>query len=373
MPKERTYYIDNIRVLLTILIVLHHLAITYGAPGGWYYQEGLPGFPSLLLYAMFTSINQAFIMGFFFLLSGYFTPGSYDRKGAGPFLEARLLRLGIPLLFYILAIDPLITYARAVVIRGFTGSIIQYFGDYFGGFHGLGTGPLWFVEALLIFNCFYVLWRLISKGATRDFKVPGNTTFVLVAILLGVVTFAVRIWLPMGWTFAPLGLQFPYFPQYIGMFVIGMIAYRGNWLEHLTVKMGRLWLWIAIILALLLPVLFFVAAPGGDDTYIRGGFHWQSFAFSLWEQLLCVALVVALTVLFREKRNRQGKLGRSMAASAYTAYIFHAPIIVLLAFGLRSIEIELILKFVLVAPLAIFLCFSISTLIRKLPFTRRIL
>jgi len=28
MPKERVYFIDNIGVLLTILIILHHLAIT---------------------------------------------------------------------------------------------------------------------------------------------------------------------------------------------------------------------------------------------------------------------------------------------------------------------------------------------------------
>lgn len=65
MPKERVYFIDNIRVLLTVLIILQHLSITYGAPGGWYYQEGQPGALSFLLYAMFTSINQAFIMGFF--------------------------------------------------------------------------------------------------------------------------------------------------------------------------------------------------------------------------------------------------------------------------------------------------------------------
>ena len=131
MPKERVYFIDNIGVLLTILIILHHLAITYGAPGAWYYQEGQPGMISILLYAIFTG--------------------------------------------------------------------------------------------------FYVVWRLIAKDAERDVKLPRNITIVLFALLLGVVTFTVRIWLPMGWTFVPLGLQSPFFPQYIGMFIIGMFACRGNW------------------------------------------------------------------------------------------------------------------------------------------------
>ena len=37
-------------------------------------------------------------MGFFFLLAGYFTPASYERKGAGAFLTDRFVRLGIPLI-----------------------------------------------------------------------------------------------------------------------------------------------------------------------------------------------------------------------------------------------------------------------------------
>jgi hypothetical protein len=31
---------------------------------------------------VFVTLNQAFFMGFFFLIAGYFTPASFDRKGA---------------------------------------------------------------------------------------------------------------------------------------------------------------------------------------------------------------------------------------------------------------------------------------------------
>jgi hypothetical protein len=33
-------------------------------------------------------------------------------------------------------------------------------------------------------------------------------------VALGVVTFVVRIWLPVGWFFAPLNFQLAHFPQY---------------------------------------------------------------------------------------------------------------------------------------------------------------
>ena len=47
------------------------------------------------------------------MISSYFTPGSYDRKGPGPYVLDRLKRLGIPLLFYIVVIDPLLSYVLA--------------------------------------------------------------------------------------------------------------------------------------------------------------------------------------------------------------------------------------------------------------------
>ncbi len=95
---SRAYYIDRIRVILTALVVLHHTAITYGAPGGWYYRE-LPFTGSLtgLFQVLFVSVNQAYFMGLFFLIAGYFTPASYDRKGPVRFSLDRLVRLGMGL------------------------------------------------------------------------------------------------------------------------------------------------------------------------------------------------------------------------------------------------------------------------------------
>jgi len=107
-PKAagRLLYIDNIRVFLTILVLLHHLMITYSGTGDWYYNEGSPDFIATALGGWFCATNQAYFMGLFLLISAYFVPGSYDRKGAGKFLKARLIRLGIPLAVYSWIINP---------------------------------------------------------------------------------------------------------------------------------------------------------------------------------------------------------------------------------------------------------------------------
>jgi glucan biosynthesis protein C len=381
--KTRLFFIDNLRILLIILLVLHHLAITYGHSGSWYYLEGRPDDITVLVATLFTTVNQAFFLAFFFMISGYFTPGSCDRKSPWPFLKDRLLRLGIPLLFYIIVIDPLIAYVLAVNVGGFAGPLWSFLARYFEGRYlkhfSLGSGPLWFVETLLIFTIIYLVLRLLLKASVtprqRDGNPPSNLAIAAFALLLGVVTFVVRLWLPMGWNFAPLNLQFPYFPQYIALFTVGIVAYRLNWFLGIPTATGKMWLGIALLcLLVVFPIMFVLggALEGNTDPFL-GGVHWQSFAFAVWEQFVCMGLVIGLLVLFRERLNHQGVLAKDMAASAYTVFIIHAPVIVFLALAVRGISLHPLLKFVLVAPVAIALCFVLAHYIRRLPLARDIL
>ena len=63
--KPRMFFVDNLRILLTILVISHHISITYGAPGSWYYQEGEVDMLSAIILTLFVAVNQAFFMGFF--------------------------------------------------------------------------------------------------------------------------------------------------------------------------------------------------------------------------------------------------------------------------------------------------------------------
>ena len=324
------------------------------------------------------AVNQAFFMGFLFLISGYFTAVSYDRKGPRRFLRDRLLRLGIPLLCYDFFIQPLLAYPLMQVgALEFDGSYREFLTMYYSSFH-IGTGPLWFVEALLIFAVFYVLWRVLVRSTVSpgqsDSKIPGYITISIFALALGAVTFVVRIWLPIGWAFGPLNLQFPFFPQYIGLFIIGTVAYRKNWFMRIPDAMGRLWLIIAIIfIVILMPILHVLGGASGDISPFMGGFHWQCFAYAVWEQFVGVAMIISLLVLFRNRFNRQGKAAKAMSASSYTAYIVHAPVLVLLTLAIRNITLYPLLKFALAGPIAILLCFALGNFIRQLPLARQIL
>jgi glucan biosynthesis protein C len=378
MERARLYFVDNLRILLITLIIMLHLSITYGGAGSWYYRNVPEGYMSVPL-TWHNGTVQAFSMGLFFLISGYFTPGSYDRKGPRWFFKDRLLRLGIPLFCYDFVIGPLMAYPLMQAGAQITsGSYFDYLARYYGRFH-IGTGPLWFVEALLIFTGFYVLWRLFAKthasSVQEDGKMPGNLIIALFALALGVVSFIVRIWLPIGWSFEPLNFQFPFFPQYIFMFIVGIVAYRRNWLVRIPDSMGKVWLGVSLLFILILfPALFVLGgAPSGNTSPFMGGFHWQCFGYAVWEQFTGVAMIISLLFVFRKHFNRQARLSRAMSASSYTAYVIHAPVVVLVTLAMRNISLYHLLKFALVVVVAVPLCFALANFIRQLPLARRIL
>jgi hypothetical protein len=359
-------------------VILQHLAITYGGPGDWFYNEpGELSDISTILMTLFLAINQSFFMGFFFMISSYFNPGSVDRKGGGAFLIDRLKRLGIPLVIFTLLIFPLIVYPIAR-LNGYSGALGEFLSLHYSDLGNFSFGPLWFVAMLLIFAVAYVLWRGFSRpskdSSQSEENAPGNGAIAAFALGLGVATFLLRIWVPVGDAVPLLNLQPAHVIQYIGLFIVGILAYRQNWLSSLSDAQRKLWSRIILLLIVLFVILFVSGgALEGDLDPFLGGAHWQSLAYSIWEQFMCMAVVVTLLVWFRERFNEQGRLARAMSSAAYATYIFHATTIVLLAIALRGIKLDLALKYVLVAPFAVTLSFLVGYVTKRLPLARNIL
>lgn len=380
-PKTltRLLFVDNIRVYLTILVLLHHLMITYAGTGSWYYTEGRQDFLTAKFGSWFCAIDQAYFMGLFLLISAYFVPGSYDRKGALRFFKDRLIRLGIPLAVFSWVINPLFIYVGLVLTENTQLSFWSYFPlEYFKTEALIGAGPLWFVEVLLIFSLVYVGYRLIvpPRPADRpvDTRFPTGRTIVAFAFLLGLAGFAVRIlFIADEYNFEPLNLQLPFFAQYIALFVLGLIAFRRNWLLGLPDAAGRLWMTVAILLIIAWLPMTQVLDASGDANALKGGWHWQSVVYSLWEAFFCVSMSIAVIYIFRRFLSRRGKLSEFLVPNAYTAYLIHAPIITTLAFAARDVDAYPLIKWVALALVAVPVCFALSSLIRKLPYTERVL
>ncbi len=380
MAGGRLAFVDNLRILLIALVVALHVAITYGGAGSWYYTEvRQPDAITLAALTFHNGVIQSFSMGLFFLLAGYFTPASYDRKGLWRFLKDRFLRLGIPLLFYGFVIQPLLYYplAKAGFIK-LDGSFREFLAGYYSSLH-IGWGPLWFVEALLILAVIYALLRSFVKAQASscrsEGRPPDGIAIAALACALGIGTFITRLWFPAGWVFGPLNFQFGYFPQYIALFTVGVMAYRGDWLLRTDARLGRQCLVAAGAFAVVgYPILFVAGgALSGEVSPFLGGLHWQSLAYAMWDQAVGVPMAVGLLVLFRERAGRGTPFIRSLADSTYTVYIIHAPVVVLLTLALRGLRLYPLLKFALALLVIVPACFALASIIRRLPEAKRIL
>jgi peptidoglycan/LPS O-acetylase OafA/YrhL len=174
IAPRRDLYIDRLRSVMTAFVIFHHTAITYGAVGGWFYKELHPSDSvSSLLLTLFCATQQAYFMGFFFLLAGYFTPASLERKGYARFISDRFLRLGLPLLVFGFILGPLTdAMVNAAEGRGIW-STFAWLWDH----KVFGNGPLWFAQALLMFCLVYCAWRAtfgpsLSEGQQIAERVP---------------------------------------------------------------------------------------------------------------------------------------------------------------------------------------------------------
>ncbi|MDQ7096771.1 acyltransferase family protein [Desulfosporosinus sp. PR] len=366
--KARLFYIDNLRLLMIILVVTHHLSITYSGGGSWYYIEGghLDAL-STLWFIVFKSFNQAYFMGILFMIAGYFVAGGYDRKGFGRFIGDRFKRLMIPTLIYIAAITPFI---ELVELKN------KWTGFSIAGFLS-GTGVLWFAAALFIFSLVYGLARLIiSRPATVTNEKQLKPSFAQAALLILIIAgcaFLIRIVQPIGTNI--LNMQLCFFASYIALFTVGIIAYRNNLFARISYKAGKRWLICGIVAGLaVLLVLVIAAVKSGNPSALKGGFTWQSAGYSLWESFVAVAMSIGLVTVFRENFNHQSEFIKAMSDSSFTVYMFHPPIIVAVTLLLKPIALLPIIKWLMLCLICIPLCFAIAYFVlQRVPILNRIL
>jgi glucans biosynthesis protein C len=373
-------FIDNLRILLICMVLVQHLSDTYGAAGSWMYRDPATAdaFTSTFL-TVLNSIGMAAGMGFFFLLAGYFTPGSYDRKGGASFLRDRLIRLGLPWLVYSLLLQPLVYY----IVNGLPGSFWSFYPTYFHQVDSIADGPIWFVELLLFFSLLYAAWRWLARlrpqAVSGTGTLPGYRAIFGFILALGLGSFVVRIWWPQYYQPSPFNLPMGYLLQYVCFYVLGIVAYRRNWLFKLTPRKGRNWSLIALLATLpfagvALPYVLGGGTAGGQaGTEIAGGVHWLSLAYTLWESFVIVGVCIGLLVLFRTRWNHQGKLAIGLAASAYTIYLIHPVVLVGFAYAFQGVTLYPLLKWAIAVLVTLPLCFLLSGLIRKIPLVNRVL
>lgn len=364
-----------------MLVVLHHAALTYGNIPLWFYTEPAQD-PTGAALDLLVMINQTFFMGMFFLFAGYFVPGSTDRRGRRGFVRERLVRLGAPLLLFVLLVRPLVLvpgWPRTQEFLAAEGMEMPFWLYHVVTFD---PGPMWFVEVLLVFSLAYVVVRsfLDRRGeratstveppprpeADRPLRWAGPLLVLTLGLVL--VTFTWRYLFPAPY-WPVVGLPSPgYLPQYAMMFVLGVLAHRNNWCARLPDR--ALWWGVAVAVSSL--VLYpMVGGLLGEAAQTPGS--WQALAVLVPEMFLGAGVAVALLVFFRRFLNRGNRLSRYLADNAFAVYFLHPLVLVYLAAAFGGWDAMALAKFALLAVAAVPVCWALAGAVRALPGVKRVL
>ena len=338
---KRLCYLDNLKVCLTVLVIMHHAGQAYGNGGAWPYTPSNPAEFMPWIWHFF-STNAAFFMGLYFFISGYFVPGSYDKQGSKQFILKKLLRLGIPLLF------------MGALISVLTGK--------------LEIGHMWFVESLLVFCLIYALIRRwVSPIDQECNSKPTIIGLLIVALLMGVGSYFIRQVSPQDhwiWPFGiiPLPIEPAHYLQYVMMFVLGILAYRFHWFDKMSNCTGLVALLIGVGLAI--------------GNYLRDGGAWNAFVwqwFGIYESLMCVFISFGLMWLFREFICATSRLWQWSAAQSYGAYVFHLILMIILQNAVDGIWMGAFGKFLFIGVVTTILSFLLTWVVRMIPGVKRVL
>lgn len=371
-PKSKVVYIDNLKVMLTALVILHHACVTYGGPGSWYYSEKTESAGALIPMTIFVSTNQAFFMGFFFFLSALFIPSSLDKKGPAVFVKDRLLRFGVPLLFYSFVLSPVMNY----LVYYYGGNHHITFLQFLSGYDGwISFGVMWFVLALLLFTTVYILVRQFQTPESEVRKLPSVNRILLVALGTGFISFLVRIAFPVGWVLNPFGFQLGHFPQYIAMFTFGLIAANSKWLDQLEYSRYKRSATITACLILIgFPVIYtFKFVFDSTLEWFSGGFHPESLLYASWEQLAGFTICTALICFGKQYWNKSSALLTRAARCSFAVYILHPLVLISISLIAKSWSIDPALKFLIVGPIGVVLSFLLGYVVVKIPGVDKVL
>jgi glucan biosynthesis protein C len=350
---RRMPFFDNLKVLMTVMVIVHHVGQAYGPTGAWWpVQE--PTRAEIL--GPFFTVNRSFGMSLFFMIAGYFTALSCARSGPAGLARNRLQRLGIPLLGFSLLM---------VLLQVFVFGLLET--DELGPVWPIDVIHFWFVQHLLLYSLGYAAWRWLRRGAAgravRPMNPPGYKAVLAFAIGLTLATAIVRIWYDIDewiYLFGYLRIAPADVPRDLGLFLVGTLAYRNDWANHFPSRAGR----ACLAAGLALAGLWYGYDLWLGDILVFSDAVWD-LLLPLWESLLCCGMCIGLAVVFRDKVNSQTSLTREMAQSAYAAYMLH----VFVAFFFQSLVLRLaappLLKFVLVSLVTVPVSFLLASLIRR--------
>lgn len=378
LPQSRVFYLDACRAAFMLLGIVLHAAVPFVPDAHWL----VSGDDEAMGLGYLTYFIGAFRMPGFFIIAGYFAARMIARDGARQWLGTRFERLAVPLVFAMLVVVPLNSFAVALPV--FADTAAGGFGRYVAGalkahlqpgFHWLAH--MWFVLDLLIFCILFaaasaVFGRGMAQGARRIAHrvtlrpaLLGSALIGLLAVyLVGVVVLSQS---QAGAALAFVGdyplwhvIDGPRLFYYAPFFLLGVALFHGDGMMDAFARPSRV-VWLAGLMVTLAHI------------YLR--------AHVPHRELLATALAAPAAILLarmwmdgaRITFDRPSRMIRHAVDASYTVYIVHHPIIIVGVALAMVLQLGVYTSFAAVMLFTSVVSVGIHLATRNRPFWRYVL
>lgn len=351
----RLFYIDNLRGVLTMLVVWHHSALAVSGLGRWYYcmTRGHEEAVSFAVLATLLFTSEAFLTSLLFTIAGLLVPKSLQAKGVYKYLLRRIWRLGLPVLCVGLPIHHLCKWLghRLKATKGEDEMSLGF----------SGPGVAWFQLWLLTFECFWVLLRgrlKFGKGVGRWTLALGILSLALLQLAMDRILARPMAGLLPYWRGLPHHLI--HTPLYFFCFLCGCLAGSPAKLRVHARPLG-----IACASAIVVCFVFALERTGSREE--RASDVVAAAIGAIMTVLICMGMSLHLLLHFQESYDSKSRLS-GLADLSYAVNMLHPLLVVLFSPVVEALPLGLFGRCVLLWTLST--CFSIASagLVQSLKF-----
>ncbi len=377
-PQNRTndtrqHYIDWLRVIAVMLLVLFHTAMIFNT-ADFHIKNAEQ---SHALGTLVNSFIYTWHMPLFMLLAGMSLWFALGKRGGRALLVERFKRIFLPLVFGVLLVIPPQTYVERLQQGRFSGSYFEFYPTFFTtGVYPQGNftyNHLWFLAYLFVFILLTLPLLLYLRGAGSSkgrqrladwLQSPGRLLFLLPLPVVIIHTLLVPAF-PHSNNI--LG-DWAHFVLLLYVFVLGYLLVAE---ARILPVVDRIWR-LALVLGTALSLFFIVTELGvvqittdsDSANQLLTALSSMLWVFTMWFWL------VALLGLGRRFLNHESRFLRYASDIAYPYYILHQTVIVLLGYFVVQWDMNLWLKFGIVLVVSFVLTAALCELVKLTNLTR---
>ena len=358
---ERKHWIDNLRWVTVLLVLLYHVIYFYnnkgvfGGIGGFGDYPEYPQYQDVLMYIVYP-----WFMPLLFLLAGVSARYALQRQSAKEWLGNRTRKLLVPGTIGLFVFHWMVGYFNTMVAgQGEMLAAAPGPGKYIMCALS-GIGPLWFIQLLWLLCLVLLLVRALDRK-DRFWNWCGKAGIVVV-VLQGVLFWVgeqtlVKNPRPES-ADGLLNLYKPLF--YLVPFLLGYFVFSHDAVQE---KVRKAWIPL-MACAVVAGVVLVVTTFGQDNTSPQ---YLASPLNCLYGWLMCLALMG----WFHARFDRTSRFATYMTRSSYGLYIVHYLVVASLGYMMKTYtQLPPVVMYLILGVAVFTLSPMIYEILRRIPFVR---